>query len=384
MKVFLAATSIAPSYGGPAITVPRLGEALASLGASVMLWVANRGQESREAARNMAPAYPGIELSTMPLRDALARFGRADVVHDNGLWLLHNHALAAFAQRSGIPRIVSLRGMLEPWALGHKWLRKDIAWRLYQRRDLQRAAALHATSTLEAENAERLRLGPAIEVIPNGVDQVPREVVAQAWSRRRNRSEKQRRQLLFIGRLHPVKGLDLLIHAWARLRPTGSAMIIAGPDEGGHGQELHKLVTNYGLHDEVRFVGPVSGARKRELLLDSDLFAMPSHQESFGLAAAEALAHGLPTIATTGAPWKDLERVGAGWWVPPTVAGIEAALSDALARSRSDLCEMGEKAFAVIDGGYGWRQVASRVTALYKHAIARSGGARLASGSEAA
>ena len=142
MKVFLAVTSLLPDYGGPAFSVSRLAIALAEAGSAVGLWAPDQSA----ATTSLLPVASSVQRLAGTETEAMGSFGIADVIHDNGVWLPHNHRLAELAQRRAIPRLVSTRGMLEPWALNHKWWKKRFAWWLYQRRDLKRACYHHTTA----------------------------------------------------------------------------------------------------------------------------------------------------------------------------------------------------------------------------------------------
>src|ERR1017187_9819192 len=155
MKILLTGTSLLPSYGGPAFSVSGLAAALAEAGADVGLWAADQSA----AATALLPSRSSVQRIVGTEIEAFNRFGHADVLHDNGIWLPHNHCLAVLAARHGIQRVVSTRGMLEPWALRHKRLRKSLAWSLFQRRDLKRASRHHATAEAEAQNVRCLGLG---------------------------------------------------------------------------------------------------------------------------------------------------------------------------------------------------------------------------------
>ena len=144
MRILLTVTSVKPDYGGPAVSVPSLARALVALGEDVGVWAPDGSAAAEAAVRDGVIGLAGS------LKEATARFGRADIIHDNGVWLAHNHALAQAADRQGVPRVVTPRGMLEPWAFSYKPLKKRIAFTLYQRRDLERAAVLHATAESEA------------------------------------------------------------------------------------------------------------------------------------------------------------------------------------------------------------------------------------------
>ncbi len=360
MKIFLAGTSLLPSYGGPAVSVARLACALAQAGLEVGLWAPDQSAGETPALS----ARCAVRRITGTAAQALDSFGRPHVIHDNGIWLAHNHRLAALAARRGIARMVSTRGMLEPWALEHKRWKKRLAWALYQRRDLKRARCHHTTAAREAENLRALRLGVPIEVIPNGVD-APMDRPCPDPSRRSERTAC-RRTALFIGRIYPVKGLPMLVDAWARVRPHGWRLEVAGPDEAEHKAEVAQAVAAAGLRDVVSFVGPVYGPAKQSALFNADLLVLPSHSESFGMVVAEALAHGVPVLTTTGTPWSVLPQRGCGWWVETTAGGIAEGLRQATSQPPEVLHAMGARGRELVAAEYGWEQVAKRFVRIYQ------------------
>lgn len=192
MRVFLAATSLLPNYGGPAVSVSHLALALCGAGAEVGLWA---GDGSALASQLLPSQIPGrLTRLSGSATQALNDFP-ADILHDNGLWLRHNHRLAALASHLNLPRVVSTRGMLEPWARSHKKWKKDLAWHLYQHRDLLRAHALHATAATEAQNIARLNLGVPVLTIPNGVD------IPELPLRKSSRTEEISRTAVFLATL---------------------------------------------------------------------------------------------------------------------------------------------------------------------------------------
>jgi glycosyltransferase involved in cell wall biosynthesis len=171
---------------------------------------------------------------------------------------------------------------------------------------------------------------------------------------------------VFLGRIYPVKGLPMLVEAWSRVRPAGWRLVIAGPDEAGHRREVEAAVAAAGLTDVVSFPGAVSGAAKTALLTGTDLFVLPSHSESFGMALAEALAHGAPALTTTAVPWPALEQRQCGWRAAPSADGLAEKLRVATAMDRPTLRAMGGAGRELVAAEYGWPRIASAFVSLYE------------------
>jgi len=359
VRLFLAGTSLLPAYGGPAYSVSRLAVALTEAGVQIGLWAPDQSA----ATAPLLSAESPVRRLTGTAAEALDSFGKTDVLHDNGIWLPHNHRLAELAAERGIPRVVSTRGMLEPWAMNHKRWKKRVAWWLYQCRDLKRAHCHHTTAEAEAGNVQRLGLGVPVRVIPNGVD-MP-EVGRKAGS-----VKGKKKTALFLGRIYPVKGLPMLVEAWAQVRPDGWLLQIAGPDESGHRAEVQNAVSAAGLGEVISFVGPLESQAKASAFFDADLFVLPSHSESFGMVIAEALAHGLPVLTTTGTPWSMLPQRGCGWWVDSTVDGIAQGLRQSTALDSSALHAMGAKGREWVATEFGWERIAKQFVTIYENLIA--------------
>jgi glycosyltransferase involved in cell wall biosynthesis len=353
VRLLITATSLRPAYGGPAYSVSSLARALSAAGAAVALWAA----DGSALDTDLLPDGANVMRLAGPV-SRVAAF-RPEAIHDNGLWLPHNHQVAELSRALGTPRVVSTRGMLEPWAFRHKGWKKKAAWRLYQRRDLDRAATLHATAPPEAENLRALALAAPVACIPNGVD------TPKLPQRPRAERDPAPRTALFLGRIYPVKGLPMLIEAWAQVRPPDWRLVIAGPDEASHQRVLEAAVATAGLQETVSFVGPVAGEAKTALLRSVDLFVTPSHQESFGMAIAEALAHELPVLTTTAVPWPALETRRCGWRAAPTTEALTAALRLALACDCETLRAMGAAGRSFVEQSLSWEGVAARFLSLY-------------------
>lgn len=259
-----------------------------------------------------------------------------------------------------IPLVVDPRGVLEPWALQHKAWKKRIGMALFQRQDLEAARVLIATSPLEYENIRKLGLRQPIALIPNGVALASLRDVEHEPHRHRDRT----RNALFLSRVHPKKGLLNLVQAWSRLAPRNWRLRIAGPNEGGHLDEVMARARQLGIHESVDYLGEIDGEQKAVTYRDADLFVLPTFSENFGVVVAEALAHGVPVITTRGAPWGDLETQRCGWWIDIGVDPLVEALRAAMALSDDERRAMGARGRGYVRR-YDWEVVARDTIAVY-------------------
>jgi glycosyltransferase involved in cell wall biosynthesis len=369
-----------PAYGGPSYSVPRLCEALAASGVEpVLLSVAtghdpageslDRGYPDRRFARDLA-RIPGLRAlrCSAPFSDALRETAAvADVIHDHGLWLLPNLQAGWAAAAAAKPFVVSPRGMLSSPALAFSRAKKHVFWKLLQGPVIRAATCIHATSEQEYAELRAFGLRQPIAVIPNGID-LP-EPVSEAPD-----ILPREQIVLSLGRMHPKKGLETLLHAWARVEPACPdwRLALIGPSEERYVGELRALSRGLGLV-RISFGGAVYGAAKWDAYRAADLFVLPSWNENFGLTAAEALAAGTPVIATWGTPWSRVESEGCGWWIEPTPDALAAALTTVMAMPRPILRRMGMKGRAWMARDFSWSRVARDMNDLYFWLIGHAG-----------
>jgi glycosyltransferase involved in cell wall biosynthesis len=260
--------------------------------------------------------------------------------------------------------------MLEPWALQFKARKKQLAWVAYQRRIVAGSSALVATSDQERDSVKKLFPQHPVAVIPNGVP-FPQTVPDRA-----SRPSTDRANLLFMSRVHPVKNLLSLVHAWGEVCSTPSRkrwiLQIAGPDELDHTREVMALVDSLGLESRVEFLGPVGENNKDKLLDAADLFVLPSFSENFGIVVAEALAYGLPVIASKGTPWSDLVQRGCGWWADPAPEPLAQALAEAIDLSNAQRHGMGLRGRDFAQGAFSWDGIGSSTIQLYEWVMGRT------------
>jgi glycosyltransferase involved in cell wall biosynthesis len=282
----------------------------------------------------------------------------AQVFHDHSVWRYSGIVAESVGRSRNIPVIVSPHDGLSRWSMAAHPFKKRLALLAYQRRGLQAAALLHATAESEAEDMRALGLRQPIAVIPNGIVLPPRVA--------REEADRGPRIVLFLSRLHPRKGLPNLIGAWAKVRPKGWKLLVAGPDFKGHQAETARAVRAAGLSDCVEFLGPVYGKAKWSLFARASLFVLPTFSENFGLVVAEALACGVPAIVTKGAPWREVETEGCGWWTDLGVEPLAAALDAATRLSPDVLRTMGARGSALVESKYTWPRFAGQMIETYR------------------
>ncbi|MEQ8538040.1 MAG: glycosyltransferase [Coleofasciculus sp. D1-CHI-01] len=285
------------------------------------------------------------------------------LVHDHGIWLPNNHAIAVESRRLGIPRIVTPHGMLENWALNYKAWKKRIAWHFFQYSDLKTTQVLHATSNAEALNLRKLFPDLPIVMIPLGVDRLPTIT--------KKGSHQSQKTVLFIGRIHPVKGLSNLIEAWSHLNSKSWQLIIAGNDERNYQGFLEKKAKQLGVIDTINLMGYVDREAKWKLYQEADVFVLPSFTENFGIVIAEALASGTPAIATKGTPWSDLVTYRCGWWIDSGVMPLVEALREAMESEQIQRTEMGYRGRQLVESKYTWERTAEQMIEVYEWILYR-------------
>lgn len=359
-----------PEDGGPSYTVPRLCRSLATAGAKIdLLTVATAATDTNSGGHYCEHRFPWDFARVPGLRQLRASSGLAqtlrrqaplaDVIHNHGLWLMPNVYTGREAARSRRPLVFAPRGMLSAVALSFSKLKKRGFWHLMQRQAAFETACFHATSHQEYEEIRAFGLRKPVAIIPNGID-----VDSTRAPRRGSRGP---RTVLSLGRIHPKKNLDMLLRAWARVEAENPEwrLRIVGPAENGHDAELRALASRLGLC-RAAIEGPVYGAQKDTEYRSADIFMLPTRNENFGMTVAEALAAGVPVIATRGAPWKGLVDEGCGWWIEIGEDSLAAALRESLSIPPDQLSRMGERGRKWMLRDFSWDRVAADMLDLYR------------------
>jgi glycosyltransferase involved in cell wall biosynthesis len=441
--------------GGIGESVPRLCAALVEEGLSVVLatleqnlsgpvWQAEQTGVQLELMKPSAPSALFFSVEMMLRLPTLVR--AAGVVHVHSNWTFPVWWGCLLALAYGKPLVMSPRGCLDPVRLRHSvWKKRLVGW--LDRHFLRRAEVIHATSDIEARwielfvfrngikkqsiscNLNPVSTKPKIVIVPDGVN-------VEAFSRQTVNAQRGdgieevglrteddsgnrgKRTLLYLGRLHPLKGLDLLISAWNRAVSNFPEwrLLIIGNDEQGVLKRLEDQVGQLGLEGCVTVCKPLYNDERVRAMRNADLFVLPTRSENFGIVVAEALACGVPVITTKGAPWSELlgnsdnslvhncdsalvdsnvvdakvpNGKGAtaelctkaltnsrtnelatsgrcGWWVDVGVEPLAEALLEAMSLTDTERREMGQNGRRLVEAKYHWAGIAERMAGVYE------------------
>lgn len=360
-------------FGGPVAAVRGLGMELSRRDVDVSYWAPGSAEDRRELeGLNNCHVYDldwphRWRRSQGMVRGLVESVRSIDLMHINGFWLHPTYAAARIAHNNRVPYILRPAGTLAPWCLRNgrfKSWRKTVYLKLVARATMRDAACLQAASEQEAENFRRVGYSGPVTIIPNGVDTAeytpgdPTEAEAH-WPELRGRPV-----VVFMSRLSPEKGLDMLIPLWARLVQSGShrdaVLVLAGPDDRGYQRTVQAIIDKHGIASHILMTGMVQGRRKLALLRRADVFILPSYSENFGIVVPEALACATPVITTTGTPWRLLEEVGAGRWVKPEPGELACAISELLNMSQSQRKAMGHRGRRLVEEQYTWDAIVAK------------------------
>ncbi len=368
------------NFGGTVLTSLELAKALLQQGHRVFYLTTNA---RRESSRRL-PASQDFTWEGMPvrlckmwgpkppfyspeLRTRVRLYAPDyDIALIRSCWTYVGLAAGRECRRAGLPYLAYPEGSLNPRALRVSRWKKAVWWRLGERAYFQGAGAIVALTDVERDHIRAAGLTNRIEVIPNGINlgdlepAMSRAELEAGWSRLKDRG-----WLLFLGRLHPIKGLDLLLRAFAPVagKYPDHLLVIAGPDEGGYRKVLEKMALNLGLESRVFFPGPVYGAAKAGLLKESEFLALPSYSEGFPVAVHEALGCGTPVLVTTTCHIPHVAQAGAGLVVEPEVEPLSRGMEQLLGDDRMRR-EMGANGRRLIASRFTWEKVARQTAAL--------------------
>lgn len=394
MRILQIVPSISLIYGGPSQMVRGFAQGLAAAGAEVTILTTNANGDSGQSplAVPLGVAVPEENYTVRyfacsPWRRYKFSAGllawlyrhahEFDLAHIHALFSPLSTAAATVARDRGLPYVLRPLGTLDPADLQKKKRLKQVYGRLFEAPNIAGAAALHFTSPIEAEVSHRFGSSTQDWVIPLGVHppaavpEIERQsILAQLGI------PQDRPLVLYLSRLDPKKGLDLLLPALEQLTAQGIDfhLVLAGgnPQDPAYEQAIADRLRATPLGDRTTLTGFITGLTKAALLQAADLFVLPSYYENFGIAVAEAMAAGVPVVVSKGVYiWPNIAASGSGWVCDLSVEGVAHSLAEALNDSAQRQLR-GQRARAYAREYYDWGAIADQTLAAYQTVLPNS------------
>ena len=382
MRIVHLAPSLNPAQGGPPAAAMGMATAQARMGHGVsIVSTFEPGIEAMiEERYSSFPNFKDVPIRLVPHGSRLSRvrgteaqrelreaFAGAEFVHLHSVWepIVRSAARAAGALR--LPFAITPHGMLTTWALGRKSMKKRIALALGYQRMLENAKFIHMIGQAELDATRAQGFRARLEMVPLGIRADEFEPLPPAGSFRNSHPRiKGRPYVVFLSRLHPGKGLDLLAKAFASIAPRHRdlMLVVIGPDYGAQ-HELERIIADAGLTERVVLTGPLYGREKVAALCDAQLFCMPSEHEACSVAILESLICGVPVVISPQCDRPEVEQVGAGQIVArevePIARAIESIIIDPSLRQ-----SMSRAARDLALSRFTWDRVTSEIVGLYQ------------------
>lgn len=389
IKVLHLIPSVSPLRGGPSeavLNMVRTFNQNSDLGViAEIATTTDHGSDMLEVPVHCLAEYQGAAVRFFPrLSPTLHSLREFAIAPSLTSWLwqniteydvLHVHALfsyvpttsMAIARLRKVPYIARPIGQLCPWSLQQSAVRKKLYLSLIEKDNLNGSSVIHTTSALEQQYIHALGWSRST-ILPLGVA-IP-SLISDAAQQLRERFRIADRVpiLLFLGRFHPKKGLDILINALSQLRQYPFHLILAGGGSSNYEAQLHQWISDAQLDDRTYFPGFVSGDLKNLLLQGSDLFILTSHSENFGIALLESLAAGTPVLTTPGVGLSDMIQSHQTGYIPNLEVKAIAQQLEEILRQPSQLAERGQRARQTVETHYTWATITQKLSHLY-HAI---------------
>lgn len=337
------------------------------------------------------PVPPGVELREFPLFPGgrswhysakLAAYlqglnqGSGAIFHLHGVWGAPQWLAARTAVRRGLPAIMTTHDMLSPWHWRYGRLRrwkKLLYWRTLAYPAFRYLTLIHVNTIQERDALAHLFPGQRLEVIPNAIDlHEVDELISEAASA--PSPEIEGPYLLFLGCLHPQKGVDLLISAFAQAsKGRGFRLVLVGPDtSSAYASSLKALVRSWGVESEVDFLGPIFGLRKWRLIQEAWACCLPSRSEGMSQVSLEVAAAGVPLLTTHEAKIADWQE-GGGIMVHPRVEEVAGALERVISWTEQERQDRGRRLRQLVERQFSWEVVGPQWLRLYNQLLEQSG-----------
>jgi glycosyltransferase involved in cell wall biosynthesis len=394
LNILVVCSNYTPAviYGGPISAIHRLNQAMIKAGHRVRVYTTNaNGTQDLELPQARPLVIDAVPVHYYPRwwfgrrRKPFALFFSPAMGHklkelkkgDFDLVLIHHlygdpaRMAAQAAYRAGIPYLCYTHGLFAPFCMDLKRQKKQLYMAIVLRRILKKASGIVVCNNTETQFLQKHNINTFVKQIPWGIDltidkdKPSRDQLEDAFPELKNRPF-----VLFLGRLHPIKGLDLLLPAFAELAKDFPEwqLVLAGPDEGGYRRNLEQLVSEAGLEKRVTFTGLVTGLNKEALLSHAEFLILPSYSEGFPLVVVEALGFGKPVVITTTSNVAEVEEEKVGLVVPPTKEDLMKAMRVMIGDSTlREKCSQNSRKIA--KERFSWETIVDNSLELYRRLI---------------
>lgn len=380
MKLLIVVPALGSIYGGPSKSVVELAQALGKHVSVDLVTTNANGSEVLDVALNTWQpktnyrvqyfSYWGwgdYKLSLSLTQWLFKHITDYDLVNTNAIFSLTNLPAYWACQQHKIPYVVIPRGMLEPWALSYKAWKKRIYYTLLEKPALENAKLIQMLASTEAEQIKPLNLKTPVTIAPNGIHRQDFEQLSnpelfyQKFPDTRNKT-----LILFLGRIDPKKGLDLLATVFGKIHAQFSQthLIVAGPDNIGFLPTAKDYFAKAGCLENVTFTGMLTGSLKYAVLAAANIYVAPSYSEGFSMSVLEGMASGLPCVITTGCNFPEAAKANAAYVVDIDADAIADALTKCL-QYPQQAEEMGTRARQLIFEQYTWDSIAEKMIQVY-------------------
>jgi len=375
MKIITTLTTIDPLKGGGVCEVvynlnkhifevcPEVDLKISSLDYDTSKDVRNNWKIFRTSLHKVHdPFYYGISPGLK--NDVLS--SNADILHNHGVWEYTSNICLIWKKRLRKPYIVTPHGMLDSWSINNSRFKKRILYNLLEKKYLSNANCIHALNKEEARSIRKMGLKNPVCVIPNGID-LPdtNKKFAPVWN-----IEKDKKVLLFLGRLHPKKGLENLLLSWKILAKNNEqkdwVLVIAGWSQNDYDKKLKSMVSENDLTDSVIFLGSVLGDDKASVLQNADAFVLPSFSEGLPMSVLEAWSYKLPVLMTKECNLSEAFSKDCAIEITTDEYDIADKLSIFFKMEEEDRKELAENAFSLASKKYTWESVAKQMCDVYQ------------------
>jgi glycosyltransferase involved in cell wall biosynthesis len=380
MKILHIALSLSPASGGPPKVIQGLSEALLEKGNEVFVFssMKNRGEDlifpKNVTVKTFSKSFfsriwKGHSFSLK--KELEKKISNFDIIHIHETWHYPHFIAYKLAKKFKKPFVVTPHGTFDLWCLNYKGVKKKIFKFLIQGKILREASFVQALTENELIDIKSFEKNSNIKVIPNGINikdfgsNSPSQILIKKYPHLENK-----KIILFLGRIHPIKGLDLLINSFSSIAEKNKDihLLIVGPDENNYQKQIEKIIKEKNSQKTITFTGPLVGKEKEEALNMSSVFVLPSYSEGFSMTVLEAMASKLPVIITHQCNFPEISENNAGIAINPKVEELTEAMIKLL-KNPLLAQEMGRNGKKLVEEKYTWEKIANQMTNLYENAI---------------